>query len=123
MSPKIYKTLLATTTVYLLPLVTFAFPANLQGVVGMFTDIGLALIPFLGAVAFLVFILGVGKFIRSAGSEKDLKDSKNLLIWGVIGLFVLVTIWGIVAFLQSEFGFGSTPGIPQIDPNKLNRVN
>lgn len=119
MSPKIYKTLLATIPLYLLPLTTFAFPTNLQGVVSKFTEMGLVIIPFLGAIAFLVFVLGVGKFIRSAGSEKDLKESKNLLIWGVIGLFVLVTIWGIIAFLQGEFGFGSTPGIPQIDPTKI----
>ena len=84
---------------------------------------GLVIIPFLGAIAFLVFVLGVGKFIRSAGSEKDLKESKNLLIWGVIGLFVLVTIWGIIAFIQGEFGFGSTPGIPQIDPTKIKKAH
>lgn len=88
-------------------------PANLTEVIRMFTNIGLKVIPFLGVVAFLVFVYGIARFIRSAGSEKEIKDSKNLMIWGVIGLFILVTIWGIVAFMQSEFGFG-TPFIPQI---------
>jgi hypothetical protein len=88
---------------------------DLKGIIDMFIKIGLKIIPFLGVVAFLIFVLGVARFIRSAGSEKEIKDSKNLLIWGVIGLFVLVTIWGIIAFLSGEFGFGSgTPGIPQI---------
>lgn len=89
-------------------------PTDLTGIINLFIDIGLNIIPFLGAVAFLVFVWGVARFIRSAGSEKEIKDSKNLLIWGVIGLFLLVTIWGIISFMKNEFGFGSDVGIPQI---------
>ena len=93
-----------------------AEPQNLTQIIGLFIDIGLELIPFMGAVAFLVFAFGVARFIRSAGSEKEIKESKNFLIWGVVGMFVLATIWGIVSFLQGEFGFkqGGTVGIPQI---------
>jgi type VI protein secretion system component VasK len=91
-------------------------PTDLTKIIELFTDIGLKIIPFLGAIAFLVFVWGVARFIKSAGNEKEIKDSKNMLIWGVIGLFVLVTIWGIIAFLSSEFGFegSTTPLIPQI---------
>jgi len=95
-----------------------AEPKNLTEIINLFTDIGLKIIPFLGAVAFLVFVWGIARFIKSAGSEKEIKDSKNLIVWGVIGLFVLITIWGIVAFLQSEFGFGDKPFVPQINFNK-----
>ncbi|MFA6270210.1 MAG: hypothetical protein WC657_03320 [Candidatus Paceibacterota bacterium] len=89
---------------------------GLAGIINLFTSIGLKLVPFLGAVAFLAFVYGVARYINSAGSEKEIKDSKNLLIWGVVGMFVMVTIWGIVYFLQGEFGFrnGTTPLIPQI---------
>ena len=87
---------------------------NLTDIINMFINIGLRLIPLLGAIAFLMFIWGVARFIRAAGNEKELKDSKNLLVWGGIGMFVLITIWGIVSFLRSEFGFGSEVGIPQL---------
>jgi hypothetical protein len=119
MKNKTYKISTIALTLFAVPFLALAaFPSNLGGVIEMFTDIGMSLIPFLGAVAFLVFVWGVARFIKSAGSEKEIKDSKNMLIWGVIGLFVLVTIWGIIAFLSSEFGFGSgTPGIPQIPSN------
>jgi hypothetical protein len=93
-------------------------PTNLTGIINIFTDIGLSLIPLLGAVAFLVFVWGVARFIKSSGSEKEIKDSKNLLIWGVVGLFILVTIWGIISFMKNEFGFGSDVGIPQINLSK-----
>ena len=90
-------------------------PTDLSAIIGLFIDIGLKLIPFLGAVAFLVFVWGVARFIKSAGSEQELKDSKKLLIWGVVGMFVLVTIWGIISFLGGEFGFiEGNPFIPQI---------
>ena len=89
-------------------------PKTISELIDIFIDLGLKVIPFLGAVAFLMFVLGIGRFIRASGNEKELKDSKNLLIWGVIGLFVLTTIWGIMAFIQNEFGFGTNVGIPQI---------
>jgi hypothetical protein len=88
---------------------------GIRGVIEFITNLGRGVIPLLGAVAFLVFVWGVAKFIRAAGSGKDLKDSKNLLIWGAIGIFILVTIWGIISFLRSEFGFDAgNLGIPQI---------
>ena len=87
---------------------------SLDDIINLFIDLGLKLIPFLGAIAFFMFLIGVGRFIRAAGNEKELKESKNLLIWGIIGLFVLMTVWGIVAFIRGEFGFGSSVGIPQI---------
>lgn len=87
---------------------------DLTGIINMFTDIGLAIIPFLAAVAFLVFVYGVARFIKAAGNEKEIGESKNFLIWGIVGLFVLVSIWGIISFLKNEFGWGSSVGIPQI---------
>jgi hypothetical protein len=60
----------------------------------------------------------VARFIKSAGNEKEIKDSKNLVIWGIVGLFVLFSVWGIVAFIRNEFGFGS--GVPLIPQIRLN---
>ncbi len=89
-------------------------PKTLTDILDLFINLGIKVIPLLGVIAFLMFVLGVGRFIRASGNEKELKDSKNLLIWGIIGLFVLTTIWGIMAFVQNEFGFDTNVGIPQI---------
>lgn len=87
---------------------------NLTDIINMFTTIGLKVIPFIGSLAFLVFVFGIVRFIKSAG-EGDIKKSKEFIIWGVIGMFVLATIWGIIAFARGEFGFGGGEfGIPQI---------
>lgn len=88
---------------------------GLRGIINFFTSIGLSLIPFFATVAFFVFVWGVARYIKSAGNEKEVKDSKNLLIWGVVGLFVMMTIWGIIAFVRGEFGDSTTLVIPQIN--------
>ena len=87
---------------------------DLTSFIKLSTDLGLKAISLLGVIAFLIFVFGVAKFIRSTGDEKAVKDGKSILIWGVVALFVLFTVWGIVSFLQGEFGFGSDVGIPQV---------
>lgn len=89
---------------------------DFSDLVQKFTDIGELLIPLLGIVAFLVFIVGIGRFIRTSGQSKE--ADKGMLIYGVVALFVLMTLWGIIAFMQSEFGFGSKPVLPLIKINQ-----
>jgi len=111
---------------FIIGLATFSLPAlvlaggtenqvGIAVIINKFTDVGLKIIPLLGAMAFLFFVWGVARFIKSAGSEKEIKDSKNIIIWGIVGLFILITIWGIIAFLRSEFGFSGDTVVPQIN--------
>jgi hypothetical protein len=78
---------------------------NFQQIVAKFIDLGNLTIIFLGLLALLVFALGIGRFIRSTESGQ-MEKTKNLVIWGVAGIFVLVSIWGIVAVVRNEFGWG-----------------
>lgn len=63
-----------------------------------------ALFPIIFALALLAFMWGAAKFIFNAGSESGRQEGKKIMIWGIIGLFVLVSIWGIVRFIQNEVG-------------------
>jgi hypothetical protein len=61
------------------------------------------LIPLAFALCILYFSWGVAKYIRAgAESEKAQEQAKNVIIWGIIGLFVAVSIWGLVRFIKSE---------------------
>lgn len=63
------------------------------------------LIPMLVGTALLVFFWGLAKFIfRVGGDEKAVTDGKKLMIWGIIALFVMVSVWGIVSFMQRSLG-------------------
>jgi hypothetical protein len=64
------------------------------------------LFPLLLALAVLYFIWGVVVFIAQAGDEKARTEGKQRMVWGIGGLFIIVSVWGLVALLQSIFAFG-----------------
>lgn len=64
-------------------------------------------IVLLDIMALAVFVWGIVKFIFAASNPEKLKDAKQILWWGVIGLFVLTSVTGIVIALQTYFGVTS----------------
>jgi hypothetical protein len=58
-------------------------------------------IPVIMAITFLFFIWGVFNFIRAEGDDK--KKAKDFIVWGIVGLFVMVSVWGLVNILQYSF--------------------
>lgn len=68
-------------------------------------------IPILMILATLLFLWGIIQYITAAGDEEKLKGARQFIIWGLIGLFVMVAVWGLVNVLLNTFGV-STPGTP-----------
>ncbi len=58
------------------------------------------LIPIVAAIALLYFFWGLAKLILHAGDEKAREEGKHIMVWGIAALFVIVSIWGIVFFIQ-----------------------
>ncbi|OHB17896.1 MAG: hypothetical protein A2544_01390 [Candidatus Zambryskibacteria bacterium RIFOXYD2_FULL_43_10] len=73
------------------------------------------LIVILVGVALLVFFWGLAKFIfRVGGDEKAVEGGKRLMIWGLLALFVMISVWGIIRFMQNALllplpGSGGSP--------------
>ncbi len=61
---------------------------------------------FLMIFATLWFIWVVIKYIRSK-EAKDADENKKAMVRGIIGLFVIVAIWGIVRLISSTLGVGT----------------
>ena len=61
------------------------------------------------AIAF--FFYGLAKYILNAGDEEKKKEGKSIMIWGVIALFVMVSIWGIINVLADTFGVKKDQGL------------
>ncbi len=58
------------------------------------------LINFLLILATVIFLWGVIQYvIGSQGDPKKLEQGKNIMIWGIVGLAVMVSAWGIVAMI------------------------
>jgi hypothetical protein len=79
--------------------------------------IGAAIIPLIFTIAFILFLRGVLKFMQSSDNKEKKEDSKRLMWYGVIGLVVMVSVWGIVNIVNSTFGFGNT--VPQLQSDCL----
>jgi thiol:disulfide interchange protein len=62
------------------------------------------LIPTLIGIALLVFIWGVVVFIAKSGDDKAHEEGRRKMFWGVIILFVLISMWGLVRLLQVLVG-------------------
>ena len=98
-----------TLTAFALPLVSFAAINNLSDA-GSFiiNTINNVLVPVLFAIAFIVFLWGAfNTFIMGAQSEEVKEKGKNFMLWGLIGFFVMVSIWGLVNILTGTVSFGN----------------
>lgn len=62
-----------------------------------------AIVPMLITVALIVFIWGLIKYLLEVNSEEKRKQGVQLMLWGVIAIFVMSSVWGIVRLLQNTF--------------------
>ena len=79
--------------------------------------IGAAIIPLLFSIAFLVFLWGMVGYIRDGADVKKREESKKFIYWGILGLTVMVGVWGIVNIVTTTFGLGDT--VPQLQTDCL----
>lgn len=70
---------------------------------GTITAIMNVVIPILITLAVLYTIWGVIKYATAKESD-DQAEGRRVIISGIIGLFVIVSIWGLVAVINSTFG-------------------
>lgn len=98
-----------TLAAFAVPLVSSAQPiSDITGVGNLIINtINNVFVPVLFAVAFIVFIWGAfDTFILGANSEEVKEHGKNLMLWGLIGFFVMVSVWGLVNILTGTVSFG-----------------
>ena len=68
------------------------------GVVSSILKIFDTAMPVLVALALVLFMVGVVKYIYSEGEHKN----RDLIMWSLIALFVMVSIWGILRILLNS---------------------
>jgi len=56
--------------------------------------------------AFVVFFYGVVLFIyhRSNGDDAKLVKDREAMLWGLLALFTMVSVWGVIRLVQGFFG-------------------
>ena len=97
-------------SVFVLP--TFASAATLLDTLALANTFLNALIGLFITLAIVVFFWGLIRYLVSVGEEKA--EGLQIMFYGVIAIFVMVSIWGIIRLLQSTFKVTSTdPVIPK----------
>lgn len=112
------KSFIALLITFLVPALTFAqqfdllpsdeklagtektFATLVYGAGGFFQSILVTII----AASFLFFIWGLARNLLRVGTEEGRKASKNIMVWGVIGLFVSMTVFGILTIVLATVG-------------------
>lgn len=61
-------------------------------------------IVLLFACAFAVFIWGVIKYLMNPGDETALKESKSHIMWGIVGMFIMVSVFAIMKIILNTLG-------------------
>lgn len=79
----------------------------------LYKILGQYIIPLLMLAATGFFMWNIFQYIRFADSEQKRTEYRKTMVWGVVALFVMVSIWGIIAILGGIAGV-NTSIIPQI---------
>jgi hypothetical protein len=69
-----------------------------------------AVVPVLIALGVVYFVWGVVQFVASSDEEAK-KNGRNKIIYGIIGLAVIIGLWGLVNLLRNTFGLNNTTNI------------
>ena len=99
-----------------LPVVAFAQTSGVIGAIGNFQRILNAIIPVIITFGLLFFLFGVVQYILK---PDDVAAARNIMLYGIIGLFVMVSVWGLVNLLADTFvsgGATSPRALPTVTP-------
>lgn len=101
---------------FLLPVVVLAQLSNLE--TNIVTPIGRIinlLIPIVFALALLYFFWGLAQYILASGDPTAQESGRNKMIWGIVALFVMASVWGLVRFLGTAIGVNQDAA-PSVNP-------
>jgi len=91
-----------------LPSLVFAAPRTFEQLAGIFVQIlngGIGVALVLGIV---IYFLGIATSLGKLNAGNTEKIRTHLL-WGLIALFVMISVWGILALLRNTLFGGGAP--------------
>ncbi len=62
------------------------------------------IIPLIISLSLVVFLWGIFKFIKDGSNDKSREEGRQFMFWGIIGLAVMVSVWGLVRILTNTIG-------------------
>jgi hypothetical protein len=87
------------------PFLSYAADNGLFGVLGTISSLLAFIIPILITLAVVYFIWGVINYLIGDNEEKK-KKAKGVIFSGLVGLFVIISFWGIIRVFSDTFNVG-----------------
>lgn len=92
----------------------FNSSSGLYGLLIFFGKILKLVLSVIISLAVVWFLYNVFRFAIATDEIKS-KEARDAMIWGIVAIFVMVSIWGLVAILQSTFSIGPSKSGPNLD--------
>ncbi|MBP6883738.1 MAG: hypothetical protein KBC06_00700 [Candidatus Pacebacteria bacterium] len=87
--------------------------SNLQSLINyVICIISKSVIPLIFALALAMFIWGVVQYVINSDEEAKKEKGRQFMLWGIIALVVMVSVWGLVKIVGTTFGIEYA--IPQL---------
>ena len=101
-----------TVVALIFPAIAYAALSNFRDLVNFLVVLFNQAIVVMVGLGVVYLLFGVVKTIMHADNEQIRSDGRMMMLYGVIALFVIVSMWGVVHVLVSTFFGGSVPGLP-----------
>lgn len=113
------KKVISIVSLYALPVAVFAAVDDADSLFSTAQGILKKVLPIIISIAVIYFVYNAFAYMIAADEEKK-GEAKSKMIYGIIALFVMVSVWGLVGILSGTFGFSTTdaptlPGLPGIN--------
>lgn len=59
------------------------------------------IVTLLMAAAVGYFLFGVMMFVKGQGSGESQSEGKNHMLWGIVGITIMISVYGILNFINS----------------------
>jgi hypothetical protein len=83
---------------------------TIQGLLCKFSELLNAVLPVLIVLGVVYFVWGVVSFVISDDEEAK-TAGRNRIVFGIIGLAVIIGVWGLVAIVRNTFGLNNVQQI------------
>ena len=108
------KKIISIVSLYAFPLITFAAVGNFGDLVDVINGILNKILPIIIAIAVIYFVYNALMYMIAADEERK-GEAKSKMIYGIVALFVMVSVWGLVNILKGTFNLdNTTPTTPTL---------
>jgi len=79
-------------------------PRNFSELSCIIIKLSLDFIPYLVVIALGAFMQGLIKYVGNGDNEEKRSEGRKMMIYGIVGFFFMVSIWGILELFTQSFG-------------------